>query len=106
MRRIDQYERKTCWIDVFEKSFLGGTMRRVFGPRQLDRLSAGSVIVGPAAQLSLTCRHDNKRRDDTRRGIKPAVVTLKANRVIPDLSKITKGAVIRAAQIDCISKRR
>jgi hypothetical protein len=41
-----------CWLDLFEKPCLSGTIRRLHGPAQFrDVTCRGSVIVGPGARL-------------------------------------------------------
>ncbi len=41
-----------CWIDVFEKPWFDGKMKRLHGPGRFGPLDeVGSIIVGPAARV-------------------------------------------------------
>jgi hypothetical protein len=66
-----------------------GRMRRIFGPAELKRPKGKSVIVGPKAHVRL----------EFRRGGKPVVVKLDANRLIPDLAAKVRGAMIRTVKV-------
>ncbi len=81
---------RDCWVDVYDTSYFGGKLRRIFGPVDLRRMSGGSVIVGPGAKVQVLGR----------RGQKPVVINLKPNRVVPDLSASLRGSAIQSARVD------
>jgi hypothetical protein len=50
-----------CWLDLFERPLLGGTIRRLHGPGEFrDVQCNGSLIVGPGARL---VRRDSRSAD-------------------------------------------
>lgn len=41
-----------CWVDIYDAPYFGGRLHRVYGPGVFRRtLRAGSVVVGPKAQI-------------------------------------------------------
>lgn len=84
MKQRDEYRQRQCWIDIFEGDQFMGKMRRIFGPAELKKPKARSVIVGPKAHVLL----------EVRRGAKPTVLRLDANRLIPSLAATVRGARI------------
>jgi hypothetical protein len=89
MKRRDRYSQRQCWMDLFEGDEFMGRMQRIFGPAELKGLKGKSAIVGPKAQVLL----------EVRRGGKPAVVRLDANRLIPSFAAKVRGAMIRTVKV-------
>ena len=86
MSRSEQnFQKKQCWLDVFESSDFEGKMRRYFGPTRLRTLCAGSAIVGPGAVVHLLGR---------RRG-RPITIQLPPKRLIPNLAAALRGFVAK-----------
>jgi len=82
---------RDCWLDVYESSYFNGKLRRYFGPTEVDRLTGGSVIVGPRARVQVLVH---------RRG-KAVSMELKPNRIIADLAASLRGATIDSAKVVC-----
>jgi hypothetical protein len=60
-----------CWVDVYEKPWFDGTLRRLHGPAEFNELiHAGSLIVGTGAIVIPRGRAGN----------------LKPKQIIPDLT--------------------
>jgi len=91
MRRIETFTRNLCWIDVFETRRFGGKMHRLFGPRDVGELIAGSMITGPAARVQLFASIAGK----------PVEVQIGPNRIVPDLQLVLRGAALQSAKIGC-----
>jgi hypothetical protein len=82
-----------CWVDIFEETYFGGRLRRYFtdGPREEIDLSqidmdkaGGSLIVGPAARVTVYFR----------RGNKTMAQELTPKQIVPDVSKLlAKGRI-------------
>lgn len=97
MSRSEQnFQKKQCWLDVFESSDFEGKMRRYFGPTRLNALGAGSVIVGPGAVVHLL---------GLRRG-RPITIQLQPKRVISDLAAALRGFVTRRVCICPLARLR
>jgi hypothetical protein len=83
MAQGDKYDRNRCWVDVYETAHFKGKLRRLFGPVRIKDLG-GSVIVGPEALVEV----------QGQRGKRPFMMKLEANRVVPDVAKVVRGAAI------------
>jgi hypothetical protein len=93
MRRIDRIFKMNCWMDVFEQSYFGGKMRRLFGPVRIEPVLARSVIVGPQARVQMIARH--------RKADRQIIVQLRPNSLVPHLSASLRGATLKSATITC-----
>jgi len=91
MRRIESFTRNLCWIDVFDESGFGGKMHRLFGPRDVAQLIAGSMITGPAARVQLFASIAGKS----------VQIQIGPNRIVPDLQLVLHGAALHGAKIAC-----
>lgn len=89
MRRIRAASQ--CWVDIFESDYFMGRMQRLFGPMDLTRLQAKSVIVGPRTTLELSVRQGGKQ----------SVVMIQPKKVVPVLAKSVVGAVT-GARVRCL----
>jgi hypothetical protein len=83
MARVDKFDRKRCWVDVYETAHFKGKLRRLFGPVRLKALG-GSIVIGPEAHVEV----------QGQRGKRPFMMKLEANRVVPDVAKAVRGGAI------------
>jgi hypothetical protein len=73
-----------CWVDVYEKPWFDGALRRLHGPAEFkDLIRAGSLIVGPGAMV-------------IRRG---RAGHLKPKQIIPDLTRPQFAGMMEGLQI-------
>jgi hypothetical protein len=71
-----------CWIDVFEKPWFTGKLKRLRGPGRFGPLArAGSLIVGPTAKVLHLDAHN-----------RPA---LQPRQIVPELAKPRTGGEFR-----------
>jgi len=93
MRRIDRILKQQCWMDLFEKCYFGGRMRRLVGPIRVTPVSAASVIVGPQARVQMVARSGRMKRE--------IVVHLRPKSLVPDLAASLHDATLESAVIVC-----
>ena len=82
-----------CWIDVFEKPWFTGKLKRLRGPGRFGPLNrAGSLIVGPTAKVLHLDAHN-----------RPA---LQPRQIVPELSKPRTDGRLRGFLLVAESQRR